>query len=335
MASSGAKLIGTHPSTFHLDDAASCFLVRTAVPGYDSARVVRTADPAVLATCDLVFDVGGTYDHATLHYDHHQRGFSETFSEKWAKVKLSSFGLLYRHWGREFLRALSPCPLSDSDLEILYSKFYDVFVVVADAVDNGVSAYGPEAGEPLYHDNSTLASRVANMNPAWNVATDDADRLRRFLLASDLAGSEMRARVAYLAESWLPARRVVEGSYRTRHAHEAGGRVVVLEQPCPWKDLLRELEAAEGAQGAAEVLYVASYDRGRGQWSATAVGKHAGTFENRLPFPQAWRGLRDAELAGATGVEGSVFVHATGFLACNTTLEGMLEMCKRSIASQN
>ncbi len=35
--------------------------------------VFRTRDPALLAVCDIVVDVGGVYDPATHRYDHHQR----------------------------------------------------------------------------------------------------------------------------------------------------------------------------------------------------------------------------------------------------------------------
>lgn len=34
---------------------------------------IRTRDPAVLDTCDVVVDVGGVYDPAKNRFDHHQR----------------------------------------------------------------------------------------------------------------------------------------------------------------------------------------------------------------------------------------------------------------------
>jgi uncharacterized UPF0160 family protein len=57
--------------------------------------LVRTRDPAKLATCDVVVDVGGVYDPATQRYDHHQRGFTEVFGGKF-DTKLSSAGLVYK-----------------------------------------------------------------------------------------------------------------------------------------------------------------------------------------------------------------------------------------------
>ena len=66
------KKIGTHNGTFHCDEALACFMLRL-LDEYKGAEVVRTRDPAVLSTCDVVVDVGGVYDHNTKRYDHHQR----------------------------------------------------------------------------------------------------------------------------------------------------------------------------------------------------------------------------------------------------------------------
>ncbi len=51
--------------------ALACFMLRL-LPEYKNATIVRTRDPAVLATCNIVVDVGGVYDPATHRYDHHQ-----------------------------------------------------------------------------------------------------------------------------------------------------------------------------------------------------------------------------------------------------------------------
>ena len=78
--------------------------------------MVRSRDPAVLEKCDIVIDVGGVYDHETLRYDHHQRGYDERFDLKVGKdgtsgercTKLSASGLVYRHYGREVIKEYYP-----------------------------------------------------------------------------------------------------------------------------------------------------------------------------------------------------------------------------------
>jgi len=56
---------------------------------------VRTRDPEVLKTLDIIVDVGGEYDAKRNRFDHHQQGFFETFSPE-HKTKLSSAGLIYK-----------------------------------------------------------------------------------------------------------------------------------------------------------------------------------------------------------------------------------------------
>ena len=42
-------------------------------------------------------------------------------------------------------------------------------------------------------------------------------------------------------------------------------------------------------------------------------------------------GMRDEELSKASGIDGCVFVHISGFLAINKTKEGALEMARKSL----
>jgi uncharacterized UPF0160 family protein len=71
--------------------------------------IIRTRDPAELAKCDILVDVGAVYDPSTHRYDHHQAGFTETFDDT-HKIKLSSAGLIYKYV-RQTLSSLA-CQLS-------------------------------------------------------------------------------------------------------------------------------------------------------------------------------------------------------------------------------
>ena len=59
-------------------------------------------------------------------------------------------------------------------------------------------------------------------------------------------------------------------------------------------------------------------------WQGTA-------FTNRLGLLEAWRGLRDAALTEASGIDGCKFVHATGFIGGNATYEGALAMAVKTL----
>jgi len=73
-AAGASSFIGTHHGTFHCDEALATALLKL-LPAFADHAVVRTRDPAQLAKCDIVVDVGGEYDDAAKRYDHHQKTF--------------------------------------------------------------------------------------------------------------------------------------------------------------------------------------------------------------------------------------------------------------------
>lgn len=50
------------------------------------------------------------------------------------------------------------------------------------------------------------------------------------------------------------------------------------------------------------------------------------SFKTKKPLPEAWRGLRNADLDRATGVKDGVFVHRTGFLGIWKTRKAALQI---------
>jgi hypothetical protein len=70
-------------------------------------RIPCSRDPAVWKEMDVLIDVGGEYDPSTCRYDHHQRGFEEVLGHGFA-TKLSSAGLVYKHYGMEIIAGASP-----------------------------------------------------------------------------------------------------------------------------------------------------------------------------------------------------------------------------------
>ncbi len=51
----------------------------------------------------------------------------------------------------------------------------------------------------------------------------------------------------------------------------------------------------------------------------------------RMPLPEAWRGLRDAQLDAASGIAGGVFVHASGFMGLHRTRDGACQMAIKAL----
>ncbi|KAJ1661100.1 hypothetical protein IWQ61_000036 [Dispira simplex] len=316
------KTIGTHNGTFHCDEALAVYLLIQTTKFAD-AQIVRTRDAKVLATCDAVVDVGGVYDADAHRFDHHQRGFEEVFSEHHT-TKLSSAGLVYKHFGREIIAQL--LNLEEESVETLYIKLYDEFVEALDAIDNGIAQY-PKEVEPRYKDSTHLAARVSRLNPWWNQPDTDLDA--RFRRAMALAGGEFTERVRYYGLAWLPAYDLVYQAVKQRETVDQQGKIVVLETPCPWKDHIYAIE--EKLHLTNSILYVLYPDTANGNWRVQAVPVSNGSFESRKPLPEFWRGCRDSELSEKAKLPGCVFVHASGFIGGHQTKDGALALARKAL----
>ncbi|KAK3749851.1 hypothetical protein RRG08_066166 [Elysia crispata] len=323
--------IGTHNGSFHCDEVLACYLLKR-LDQYTDAEIIRTRDPSLLATTDIVVDVGGVFDPSIHRYDHHQRSFNESMNSLNPKLpwttKLSSAGLVYFHFGRNIISKMLDLPVDDTITTTIYDKVYENFIEEIDGIDNGIDQYD---GEPRYRVSTNLSSRVAGLNPKWN--EKNADEMVQFKKAMQMVGAEFTDRVEYYKLTWLPARQVVEKAIKGRHEIDASGQIICFgDGGAPWKDHLFTIE--KELDISPPITYVLYTDQ-NGQWRVQCVPVSLGSFENRLSLKEDWRGLRDEELSTKSGIAGCVFVHAGGFIGGNKTYEGALEMARASLNSKS
>src|SRR5690606_18253244 len=143
-----------------------------------------------------------------------------------------------------------------------------------DRLDNGIGTI--VAGD--------VASLVDAMNPQWDSDTNP-DAL--FRDAAGWAGGVLARSVA-TALSRERARGAVLDSVRASE----DPRIVVLPKSMPWEDTIF-------GEGVDEAIYVVYPDKSTGGWLCTAVPPERGAFGQKVPLPQAWRGLRGQELVEA------------------------------------
>ena len=329
---------------FHADESLAVAMLRL-LPTYLDSQLVRTRDPAVLATCHTVVDVGGEYDDGNNRYDHHQRGFDTVFPGH--NTKLSSAGLVYMHFGKDIITTVTG--LQGQDLDILFEKLYTDFIEAFDANDNGVNVLAPKDLEQAgltkkFEDRGfSIASVVSRYNHGLKSAVAEdtktpeakqAEEDSRFLKASQFVGEQFLLELTDRANSWLPARHQVKQAYDARLQYDSQGRILVLSEGMPWSDHLYNLEKeTQLPQGVApHVLYVLfPEDKPEGKWRIRAVSKENGGFENRKDLPDAWKGVRDEQLDQISGIQGCVFVHAAGFIGGNKSYDGALAMAKKAL----
>ena len=303
-------LLVTHSGTFHLDDAFAYAALRLALglrePGSDHA-LVRTRDDGVVARADVAWDVGAVYDAYAGRFDHHQRGAPVREDDG---LPYSAAGLVWRHHGEAAVAAVL-ATAGAADPAAVAAEIDREVVRRIDEIDNGVGEPGDALG---------LASLVEDLNPAWDspAVGDSAAEDAAFLRAADLAEGFLRRR----AEA-VRARLAAEAVVLAAHARSADPRVLELGRKLPWE--------GPAFAHALPVLY-AVYPVPNGNWMVDAMPPEPGSFSQRLPLPEAWAGLRGAELAAASGVPDAVFVHARRFVAAARSRGGAMEMARKAIA---
>ncbi|KAL6556233.1 hypothetical protein OROGR_005521 [Orobanche gracilis] len=327
MSSSAIKRVGTHNGSFHCDEALGCFMIRLTKKFFD-AHIVRTRDPQVLGTLDAVLDVGGVYDPTNDRYDHHQKGFEEVFGYGF-KTKLSSAGLVYKHFGKEIIAKELQVDNKHPDVHRLFLAVYKSFMEAIDAIDNGINQYDTDQ-PPRYVNNTHLSSRVGKLNLDWIDPDQSSEKENEaFDRAMALAGREFLECVRSHARSWLPARSIVIECLEARIDVDLSGEIMVLNRFCPWKLHLFELE--EELKIKPPIKYVLYQDDRNKSWRVQAVAVAPDRFESRKALPAQWRGLRDDELSKESGIPDGIFVHMSGFIGGNKTFEGALAMAKAGL----
>eukprot|EP00475_Leptophrys_vorax_P012131 TRINITY_DN1855_c0_g1_i1.p2 TRINITY_DN1855_c0_g1~~TRINITY_DN1855_c0_g1_i1.p2 ORF type:complete len:321 (-),score=102.12 TRINITY_DN1855_c0_g1_i1:2053-3015(-) len=316
----------------------ACFMLQQ-LPEYTDAPIVRTRDVDTLKACEIIVDVGGVYDPEHLRFDHHQREFKDCFSEH-HKIRLSSAGLIYKHFGKrvipEILKKHAPeINLSKEQLDVIYLKVYKDLIISVDGNDNGIYPYQGVKPDSIIHNfkvSTDLPSRVGRLNPRWNQPdVTPAVRDQQFLKAVEITGEELTSILLQQVLSWLPVQGLVSEAIANRFKHHASGQIVVLETYCPWLDTFLEVEEDLQLTGAKPLLFVLFPDSG-GSWRVQAIPVDENhRFTNRKSLPQAWRGVRDDKLAEQIGIPGAIFVHANGFIGGAKTFEGALEMANQAL----
>lgn len=190
------KSIGTHDGAFHADEVLGCTMLSKYTEQFKNAQIVRTRDDNILKGLDIVIDVGKVYDPATLRLDHHQREFVDTFDAN-HDIRLSSAGLVYRHFGKEVVKNLTTkyvemyklnVEVNERTIDLVYHRLYDHFIQGMDGVDNGVNQY-PTDVKPKYPEHTSIGNRIGRLNPSWvepDVKPDD-----RFKEAMEIMDDEL------------------------------------------------------------------------------------------------------------------------------------------------
>lgn len=296
----------THSGGFHADELLSSVVLTRLFP---QARLLRTRDAAWLTPAEdrIIYDVGRAYDAEMRIFDHHQR--PNPLREDGQPY--SSFGLIWRHYGQAYLRALS---VPDQDLADIHRSLDQGFVLPIDLMDNG--AMDPSVAGPLA--SLTLPALLESLKPVFDNRSPDADD-RAFDAALQVARAVFEAAVAGKA-----AKRRAEAMVMQAIQAAGAGRVLELPQGMPFRSAIEKA-------GADHLLFVV-HPRDS-DWALTGIRLSGDGFAQRADLPAEWAGLTDAALEAATGVKGAKFCHNGRFIAVAETREAILEMARLAVAA--
>ncbi len=294
----------THSGGFHADELLSSVILTRLFP---DARLVRSRAPEWIAAGPdrIVYDVGGAYDADAGRFDHHQRG---------APVRddgqpFSSFGLIWKHFGRQYLAAQS---VPDIFVETVHASFDASFVLPVDLVDNG--ALSPDSAGQLA--GLTLPVLLETLKPTFDEKDPDATD-RAFHSAMAIARSFVEARIGGI-HAKLRAEALVLQAIET----VGKGRVLELPMGMPFRSAIVKA-------GADHLLFVV-HPR-ENDWCLTGIRRAEEGFELRADLPATWAGLSGRDLEVATGVEGAGFCHNGRFIAAAKTREAALALADLAV----
>lgn len=288
----------THNGTFHSDEVFSTVLL-SKVLKKDILKLCRTSNIKEGIT-------GFAYDVGYGKYDHHQPGGN---GERKNGIKYSSFGLVWRDFGKDYLKQLNCL-----QIEEVWSMVDKKLVQNIDAIDNG------QLGKLTQFDFEvvTLPNLISMYNSNWD--DEQANQDEMFLKAVQFAQTVFDRFIISVVSKIRAKSRVEDAIENSKN------QILILEKFMPWKEFLLDSENEK----AKNILFVV-FPSNRGGYNVYAVPKENGSFESRKLFPAKWAGLKDEELSKISGVATATFCHTGRFICATRTKEDATKIARIAV----
>lgn len=292
--------IVTHSGNYHPDDVLAVATLTLWLDAHNETYdIIRSRDKEVIEKADYVIDVGGVHDHDNRRYDHHQTGGAGVRDNG---IEYASFGLIWKYYGHGLVTHPDNWQHIDDEL-----------VASVDANDSG-QHIATLTHPPV--DSFTIGNVLSLFKPSWN--EDFSHDTAFFEEALPLARKVLDRFITSIENNSL-AEQYVEDAY---HASD-DKRIIILSQHASWKKVLW--------QNYSEPLFVLFPNEQQDGWVCRAIPTQEDWFKPKKPFPSAWAGLRDEELANVSGIEGARFCHNDLFIFIGPTQESALQAAHKAL----
>jgi uncharacterized UPF0160 family protein len=307
--------IATHGGKFHADDAWAVAVLNILFPG---SEIIRTRQPDLIDASDFAIDVGGIWDPARGRFDHHQKGFD---GARLSGVPYASAGLVWREYGARCVSALA---LEHTGQQLTEETARDLaYAIDADIVQYlDLSDVGAAKNAPGGYG---LSAVISGYNPNWM----DEQRLGYGAAADEYRLAQFRRAMDVLTDIMINAVKYRVGAMRALDQVRQGelledGKVLFLKNGAmPWSSVVRK--------EMPKILFVISHNIAEQRYMIHTVPMSTENFDARADLPEAWAGLRDADLAAATGVPDASFCHNGRFIAAAKSYEGIRTMARLAL----
>ena len=293
------ELLITHSGTFHSDDIFSTVILKN-ILDKECIKICRIND--IEEEIDsIVYDIGGG------KYDHHQPGGN---GERENGIKYSSFGLIWKDFGKVFLEKIGVENISQ-----VWEKIDKKIVQTIDATDNGQFSIINKFDFEIV----TIPNLISVYNSNW----DEEEKQDIFFLQAVEFAENILIKIIIDEDSKEKAKILIETAIE-----ESENQIIILEKFLPWKECLLQSTNPK----AKDILFVI-FPSNREGYNICTVPKELGSFESKKLFPIEWKGLRDEELQKITGVNTAFFCHNERFICCTRTKDDALKIAELAINS--
>lgn len=320
-------LIATHDGSFHADETLACAIISYI---YERSEVIRSRDPVLLETADIIIDVSGRNDER--HFDHHSNEFNLTRDNG---INYATAGLMWQKFGQEYLKKISA---EHFTLEQRQELTPEILQAAQDRIDREIM-YGVDLNDNGQL-NSYLNSKVMINNEGERRVMDELNEFYRYssdipyLVAMqnlpNVSGAEqdrnfmntVKILRTLLMNAAINALNSELGIAKVLSLYD-GGELLIMHEKLPWTQAV--LSNFDTFKNCLLAVYP---DRKRGWRIQSLPFSKSERFKNKLLAPKAWRGLDDTELDQVSGLNGTIFVHRAGFTGGALEFDTNLEMAR-------
>ena len=303
--------VQTHNGCFHTDELFAIAMLRILDP---SIEIIRTRVIPEDLTDTILVDVGRIYDPDNLKFDHHQLDGPTRPSG----VKYASAGLIFKEYGTILIGKIIKDKTSPHISKIFDD--FDKYLIVIDMIDNGQST------NLILGDIITINTLVASYVPIGRVydqKSEDESFMKILQIIQDFIIStiiRLHFKYEYASYAMAALKKTIKDESQIIIFHEAGPFVQTFTE---------YLEGVDLKIIPKVVIFPANEIDGNKSWMIRGLPKNSIDWAIILPCPIEWRGKTADEFCQITGVEGSLFAHASGFLVGADTYEHAITLAKK------